>query len=156
MRRGRRRYDHRGTQWHGPEPRPTATPHGMDAVKQQGRDTMERERLSHPADARPDPPPERSDAPGWRDRPERPDAPPPHGHADSAAGGCARTAGLSRLSAGLIDLLPAGVTVCDADGTIVEFNRRAAEFWGRVPAPGQTYCDFFAGQTLHHSDGRPM
>ena len=64
--------------------------------------------------------------------------------------------GLSRLSAGLIDLLPAGVTVCGADGSILQFNRRAAEFWGRVPASGQAYEEFFAGQTLHHSDGRPM
>src|SRR5687767_4254756 len=63
---------------------------------------------------------------------------------------------LSRLNPDLLDLLPAGVTVCDAEGRIVEFNRRAATFWGRVPAPGQHYRDFFANQMLHHSDGRPM
>jgi hypothetical protein len=31
-----------------------------------------------------------------------------------------------------VDLLPAAVYVCAPDGTILRFNRRAAELWGRL------------------------
>ncbi len=38
----------------------------------------------------------------------------------------------------LFDLGPVAVYSCDASGLIVDFNRRAAELWGRVPQPGDT------------------
>jgi PAS domain S-box-containing protein len=53
----------------------------------------------------------------------------------------------------LWDLLPAAAYVCDADGTIRRFNRRAAELWGRTPAlgdPAERYCGSFR---LHRLDG---
>jgi len=57
-----------------------------------------------------------------------------------------------RASDEILELLPIATCVCDAAGRIVQFNRRAAELWGRAPAPGQTHdqftaqCRFFAGQ----------
>lgn len=46
----------------------------------------------------------------------------------------------------LFELGPVGVYSCDASGLIVNFNRRAAELWGRAPAledPGDRYCGSF-------------
>src|ERR1044071_3656451 len=37
----------------------------------------------------------------------------------------------------LFDLIPAAVYVCDADGCLVRFNRRAAALWGRHPNLGE-------------------
>lgn len=34
----------------------------------------------------------------------------------------------------LLDLLPVGVYVCDAQGRITHFNKKAVELWGRTPA----------------------
>jgi len=34
---------------------------------------------------------------------------------------------------GFLDLLPVGICVCDAEGRIVQYNRRAAELWGQMP-----------------------
>ena len=33
----------------------------------------------------------------------------------------------------LWDLVPTAVYACDVHGTIVRYNRRAAQFWGREP-----------------------
>lgn len=46
----------------------------------------------------------------------------------------------------LFDLGPVAVYSCDASGVIREFNRRAAELWGREPKPGDTderWCGSF-------------
>jgi len=51
----------------------------------------------------------------------------------------------------LLDVLPAGVYVCDVDGVIVRFNRAAAELWGRSPQPGDRdslFCGSFRLQSL--------
>lgn len=43
----------------------------------------------------------------------------------------------------LFDLSPVAVYSCDASGVIQEYNRRAAELWGRIPEPGdpdERYC----------------
>jgi hypothetical protein len=48
----------------------------------------------------------------------------------------------ARLSAGplliadgiILELLPAAAYVCAADGTIVRYNRKAVELWGRAPS----------------------
>jgi PAS domain S-box-containing protein len=56
----------------------------------------------------------------------------------------------------LLDLLPAAVYVCDADGVIVRFNRRAAELWGRTPVlgdPAERYC---GSHRLYRLDGGPL
>ncbi|MBO0737103.1 MAG: response regulator [Alphaproteobacteria bacterium] len=47
------------------------------------------------------------------------------------------------FSSDLIEILPAAVYVCDADGVVVAYNQRATELWGRTPEPGDTdekYC----------------
>jgi len=63
---------------------------------------------------------------------------------------------------GLLELLPIAVYVCDARGVIVQYNRRAAELWGRAPSVGDTterFCDthklFFDG-ILTGRDETPM
>ena len=38
-----------------------------------------------------------------------------------------------------LDALPVAICLCSADGTIVRFNRRAVELWGRTPRPGDAH-----------------
>jgi len=60
----------------------------------------------------------------------------------------------------LFELGPVAVYSCDAAGVIQEFNRRAAELWGREPIPGDTderFCGSFRmirpdGQVLPHAE----
>ena len=35
-----------------------------------------------------------------------------------------------RASDGILDILPVATFVCDARGTILQYNRRAVEIWG--------------------------
>ena len=42
---------------------------------------------------------------------------------------------LNWISKNLIEVLPAAVYVCNLEGVIVAFNRRAIELWGRTPNP---------------------
>lgn len=59
----------------------------------------------------------------------------------------------------LFNLLPIAVSVCDASGTLVNFNRKAVEFWGRKPKPGnkdERFCGSFklyeiGGGVIPHS-----
>ena len=44
-----------------------------------------------------------------------------------------------RSPSALIETLPIGICSCDLDGNIVQFNRRAVEFWGRTPEPGTKF-----------------
>lgn len=56
----------------------------------------------------------------------------------------------------LLDKLPAGAYMCDADGLITYFNRRAVEVWGREPklnSPEDRYCGSFK---LFATDGSPL
>ena len=51
-----------------------------------------------------------------------------------------------RSPAVMVENLPIGVYTCDRDGAIVQFNRRAAELWGRSPVEGDIgsrYCGAF-------------
>lgn len=56
----------------------------------------------------------------------------------------------------VLDNLPIGVYTCDRDGILVEFNRKAAELWGRSPRPGDTEQRFCGAHKLFHLDGRPL
>lgn len=38
-----------------------------------------------------------------------------------------------RLGDGLLDWLPVGIYACDLEGYVVQYNRRAAELWGKAP-----------------------
>jgi signal transduction histidine kinase len=56
----------------------------------------------------------------------------------------------------LFDLVPVAVYSCDAAGVIQQFNRRAAELWGREPAPGDTDERFCGSFKLFRPDGSFM
>jgi PAS domain S-box-containing protein len=54
----------------------------------------------------------------------------------------------------LFDVLPTAVYVCDQDGLVLRFNRRAAELWGRSPKlsdPEDRFCGSFR---MYRADGR--
>lgn len=60
------------------------------------------------------------------------------------------------LPSSLFDLLPTAAYVCDIDGKIVRYNRRAAALWGREPAlddAGDRLCGF---RRLYGLDGSPI
>ncbi len=61
-----------------------------------------------------------------------------------------------RASDGILDLLPIPTFICDAHGTILQYNRRAVEIWGRTPKPGQTHEDFNGGRRIFELDGTPL
>lgn len=56
----------------------------------------------------------------------------------------------------LFDLGPVGVYTCDAAGVIQEYNRSAAELWGRAPVPGDTDERFCGSFRLIRPDGSVM
>ncbi len=59
-------------------------------------------------------------------------------------------------SDGILDLLPIATFICDAEGVIVQYNRRAVELWGRTPRPGQTHGDFAKAAQFWEQDGTPV
>jgi PAS domain S-box-containing protein len=59
-------------------------------------------------------------------------------------------------SDGILDLLPIPTSICDARGIILQYNKRAADIWGRVPKPGQTHEDFSGSNRFFELDGTPM
>jgi PAS domain S-box-containing protein len=61
-----------------------------------------------------------------------------------------------RASDGLLDMLPIATFVSDANGTILQYNRRAVEIWGRSPDPGQTHEQFTENSHFSELDGKPM
>ena len=56
----------------------------------------------------------------------------------------------------LFDLVPVAVYACDADGVIHEYNRRAAELWGREPERNGAEPKFCGSHKIYYPDGRPM
>lgn len=56
----------------------------------------------------------------------------------------------------LFDLVPVPVYVCDADGIIQEYNRRAVELWGREPGGNGEESRFCGSHRIYYPDGRPM
>ena len=61
-----------------------------------------------------------------------------------------------RASDGILDMLPIATFVCDARGTILQYNQSAVEIWGSVPKPGQTHEDFTAKVRFFDIDGKPL
>ncbi len=61
-----------------------------------------------------------------------------------------------QASDGILDMLPIATFVCDAAGTILQYNWRAVEIWGRAPQPGQTHESFTAGVRFFDIDGQPL
>ena len=60
------------------------------------------------------------------------------------------------LDAQLLEALPAAVYVCDLDGVVVRYNKRAAELWGRSPIPGDANELYCGAHRLYLPDGQPM
>ena len=60
-----------------------------------------------------------------------------------------------RASDGLLDLLPVATFICDANGVILQYNKRAVEIWGRKPAPGQTHQEFSGQARFYELEGGP-
>ncbi len=56
----------------------------------------------------------------------------------------------------LFDLVPVAVYVCDVDGIIREYNRRAAELWGREPGGNGQGPRFCGSYKIYYPDGRLM
>ncbi len=61
-----------------------------------------------------------------------------------------------RASDGILDLLPIATFILDAQGIILQYNRRAVELWGHAPRPGQTHEEFVKGARFRESDGTPV
>jgi PAS domain S-box-containing protein len=56
----------------------------------------------------------------------------------------------------LFDLVTVAVYVCDADGVIQEYNRRASELWGREPTGNGEEARFCGSYKIYYPDGRLM
>lgn len=61
-----------------------------------------------------------------------------------------------RASDGILDLLPIATFICDAKGTILQYNRHAVAVWGRAPLPGQTHDEFNKNSHFFELDGTPV
>jgi signal transduction histidine kinase len=75
--------------------------------------------------------------------------------------GAESSSAVSRLSndwfsGDLLEILPAAVYVCDAEGVVVAYNLRATELWGRTPAPGDTDEKYCGAHKLFHSNGMAL
>jgi PAS domain S-box-containing protein len=53
----------------------------------------------------------------------------------------------------LLDALPGGIYFCDRDGALIRWNRRAVEFWGREPKPGDCNERFCGSYKIYRLDG---
>src|SRR6266403_6187111 len=53
----------------------------------------------------------------------------------------------------LFELLPFAVYVCDRDGLVLRYNRRAAELWGRSPKLGDPDERFCGSHRMYRPDG---
>lgn len=63
---------------------------------------------------------------------------------------------LAKADQAILDVIPAAIYVCEADGVIVRFNQRAAELWGRSPKAGDTHERYCGAHRLFHLDGRSL
>lgn len=68
----------------------------------------------------------------------------------------AALAAMLRASDGILDMLPIATFICDAQGTILQYNALAVEIWGRVPRPGQMHQEFTAAARYFDIDGTPL
>jgi PAS domain S-box-containing protein len=61
-----------------------------------------------------------------------------------------------RASDGILDLLPIATFICDASGTILQYNQHAVQIWGRAPQHGQTHEQFTESCRYFEVDGSPL
>jgi PAS domain S-box-containing protein len=64
--------------------------------------------------------------------------------------------GVLQASDGILELLPVATFICDAKGAILQYNRLAAQIWGRIPEPGQTHDQFAQNVRYFDIDGNPL
>jgi PAS domain S-box-containing protein len=57
------------------------------------------------------------------------------------------------LPARLFEQLPFAIYVCDRNGFVLRYNRRAAELWGRSPKPGDPNERFCGSYQMFRPDG---
>jgi PAS domain S-box-containing protein len=57
---------------------------------------------------------------------------------------------------GLLERLPAGAYICNADGLITYYNQRAVEIWGRAPKINDGESRFYDSFKLYTPDGTPL
>ena len=60
------------------------------------------------------------------------------------------------LPARLFEQLPFAIYVCDRDGLVLRYNRRAAELWGRAPKLGDPNERFCGSYRMYRPDGSPL
>ena len=65
-------------------------------------------------------------------------------------------AAMLRASDGILDLLPIATFICDAQGTVLQYNQYAVRIWGRAPQPGQTHEQFTETCRYFEVDGSPL
>ena len=56
----------------------------------------------------------------------------------------------------LFEQLPFAIYVCDRDGLVLRYNRRAAELWGRSPEPGNPNERYCGSYRMFRPDGSPL
>jgi PAS domain-containing protein len=56
---------------------------------------------------------------------------------------------------GLLEWLPIGIYTCDADGHLVQYNRRAAELWGQSPSLDRQHR-LCGSHKAFAADGEPL
>ena len=77
-----------------------------------------------------------------------------HGH--SARPVPSLLSAMLRTSEGILELLPIATFICDAKGTILQYNRHAVAVWGSAPEPGQTHEEFRKTTRFFEMDGTPV
>jgi two-component sensor histidine kinase len=60
---------------------------------------------------------------------------------------------LAELDQAALDALPDAVYLCAGDGTVVRFNQKAVELWGRAPKAGDPKERFTGSFRLYQTDG---
>jgi PAS domain S-box-containing protein len=60
------------------------------------------------------------------------------------------------LPARLFEQLPFAIYICDRDGLVLRYNRRAAELWGRSPKLGDPNERFCGSYRMYRPDGSPL
>ncbi|MBZ9774999.1 sensor histidine kinase [Mesorhizobium sp. CO1-1-8] len=56
----------------------------------------------------------------------------------------------------LLEFVPGAVYVCDTDGVVVRYNKRAGELWGRYPTPGDPKELYCGSHRLYRANGDLM
>jgi len=61
-----------------------------------------------------------------------------------------------KLPARLFEQLPFAIYICDRDGLVLRYNRRAAELWGQSPKLGDPNQRFCGSYRMYRPDGSPL